>query len=162
MVRDAASTEVAAACALWSRAEAARTGNVADAAEARDLAAAMTAAVAKPGARLLIGILGGEVVAAVYGVPLRSDPTTAQVAMLAVEPKRWGGGIGTQLLEALTVALKQQGCIQLRMNVDPGNHRARALYERHGWRHLGETERVAPAADPELVYRCTMVRHDGH
>ena len=94
--------------------------------------------------------------AAVYGVPLRADPTKAQVAMLAVDPKLWGQGIGTQMLRALTERLSRQGCTRLRMNVAPENHRARALYERHRWRHLGEADQVADAGDPELIYRVDL------
>lgn len=155
-VREATAAEVAAACDLWNRAEAARTGRPTDPAEAREFADGMTSAVAKPGARLLVGVLDGQLVGAVYGVPLREDPTTAQVALLAVAPKLWGQGIGTQMLQALTDALRRQGCLHLRMNVDPTNRRARALYERNGWRHVGETEHAAGADEPELIYRVDL------
>jgi ribosomal protein S18 acetylase RimI-like enzyme len=157
LVREAEGAEVHDACRVWHRAEAARTGRRADPAVAREFAAAMTAAVSKPGACLLVGVLDRQLVATAYGVPLRADPTEAQVAMLAVEPKLQGRGIGTQMLRALTDALSQRGCVRLRMNVDPANQRARALYERHGWRHVGETERVADVPDPELIYRLELV-----
>jgi ribosomal protein S18 acetylase RimI-like enzyme len=154
--RKAVGAEVEAACALWQRAEAARTGKMASAAEAGDFARAMPAAASKPGALLLVGLLDDRLVAAVYGVPLRGDRTKAQVSMLAVEPEFWGQGIGTQMLRALVGALKRQGCRQLRMNVDGANDRARALYERNGWRHLGETEQVADGDEPELIYRIDL------
>lgn len=156
VIREAAAAELQAACALWLRAEAARTGSQPDPAAAGALVAEMATAVAKPGAHLLVGFLAKRLVAVIYGVPLRANPTKAQVAMLAVEPTEWGQGIGSQLLAALTDAMKTQGCVHLRMNVDPANHRARALYERHGWRHLGETEAVADQRDPELIYRVDL------
>jgi RimJ/RimL family protein N-acetyltransferase len=160
LVRAAEGDEVDSACSLWHRAEAARTGRQADPAETREFAVAMREAVAKPGAWLLVGLLDGALVASVYGVPLRADPTKAQVAMLAVEPRLWGQGIGTRLLQALTDTLRGDGCFRLRMNVDPANHRARALYERQGWRHLGETEQVPGAREPELIYRADLASAD--
>jgi ribosomal protein S18 acetylase RimI-like enzyme len=156
VVRDAEPRDIASACALWLRAEAARTGTASSAAEVDELITAMTAALAKKGARLLVGLVDDQLVATAYGVPLKADPTRAQVAMLAVEPASWGNGHGTEMLGALTRALQDQGCTALRMNVDPANERARALYERQGWRHLGETEKVDHEAVPELIYRTDL------
>jgi RimJ/RimL family protein N-acetyltransferase len=160
VVREAEDAQIGDACALWRLAESARTGIPADpaAVEAQDFAAALTEAAAKPGARLLVGTLDGRLVATIYGVPLRADPTCAQVAMLAVTPELWGQGIGTQTLDALTTQLRRQGCLRLRMNVDAANHRARDLYERNGWRHTGETERVEEVTEPELVYRLDLAQ----
>ena len=155
IVRQAHAAELETAGALWQRAEAARTGSPEQPA-ASELVSALAAAAAKPGARLFVGIMDTQLVATVYAVPLRADPTRAQVAMLAVEPTRWGQGIGSQMLTAVTDALRQQGCARLRMNVDPANHRARALYERHGWTHMGETEKVPDADEPELIYRVDL------
>ena len=152
-VRDSQPSEFGRAGELWLRAETARTGVATAEADVRELVAGLTAATAKPGARLLVGVIDGRIVATAYGVPLKSDPTSAQVAMLAVDPELWGEGYGTQMLDALSQALREQGCAALRMNVDPANARARALYERHGWQHSGETERVDDAEMPELIYR---------
>ncbi len=156
VVRDAKAAEVVVAASLWLRADAAQTGIAPSDADTAELAAGLSAAVAKPGARLLVGLVDDRVVATVYGVPLRARPTTAQVAMLAVEPTMWGSGLGTQMLAALTGVLEEQGCTALRMNVDPANERARALYERHGWQHRGETEKTDDAAVPELIYRIDL------
>lgn len=153
LVRDADAAEITAACDLWSRAEAAETGAVCSGENSQQFIQEMRTAVAKPGARLLVGLTDDELVGTIYGVPLRTDTTTAQVAMLAVEPKRWGNGIGSQMLQALTAALEAEGCRHLRMNVTSGNTRARTLYERHGWQHLGETEQVDEGNVPELIYR---------
>jgi RimJ/RimL family protein N-acetyltransferase len=160
LVRDADPTELRAAFGLWTRAETARTGIEPTEAETREFVQSMRRAAAKPGARLLVGIADGELVAAIYGVPLRTDPTKAQVAMLSVEPALWGQGVGTEMLAALTSALREQGCRQLRMNVDPANERARALYERQGWGHSGETEQVDGTGLPELIYRVDLASAD--
>ena len=141
---------------MWRSAEAARTGKPLELDSAGEFVRALTAAAAKPGARLLLGVLDGQPVATIYGVPLRGLPTKAQVALLAVEPALWRQGIGTRMLHALTDTLSRQGCRELRMNVDPENHRARALYERQGWRHFGETEQVADANSAELIYRTDL------
>jgi ribosomal protein S18 acetylase RimI-like enzyme len=156
LVRDADAADVGAACAVWTRAESARTGRHPADGEISELVESMTAAVGKPGARLLLGIIDDQVVATIYGVPLRTNATKAQVAMLAVDPALWRNGVGTQMLLALTTALRTQGCRHLRMNVDPDNDAARALYERHGWRHTGETERVDTSDVPELIYRADL------
>ena len=155
-MRDADAAEVGTAAAALARAEAARTGRHPEDEEIREFVQSMAAAVSKPGARLLVGLVDGQIVATIVGVPLRADASKAQVAMLAVEPELWRTGIGTQMLLALTTALRAQGCRRLRLNVDPDNAPARALYERHGWQHTGETERVDTTDVPELIYRLEL------
>ena len=159
-IRSAREAEVGAACAIWLRAEAARTGRRPTDDEVPELVDSMTAAIRKPGARLLVGLVGDRIIASIYAVPLRRDPSKAQVAMLGVEPRLWRTGVGTQMLLALTTAMRDQGCRHLRMNVDPDNAPARALYEKHGWRHTGETERVDTAVAPELIYRIVLAEAD--
>ena len=159
-VRAADQAEVGAACAVWFRAEAARTGRRPNDDEVLEFREAMTAAIGKPGARLFVGVTDDQIIATIYAVPLRADPTKGQVAMLAVDPTLWRTGIGTQMLLALTTAMRQQGCRHLRMNVDPDNAPARALYEQHGWRHTGEAECVDTADAPELIYRIDLAEPD--
>ena len=159
-VRDADEAEVGAACAVWVRADAARTGRRLGDDELLELGASMTDARGKPGARLLVGLVDDRIIATIYGVPLRGDPSKAQVAMLAVDPALWRTGIGTLMLLALSTALRDGGCRHLRMNVDRDNAPARALYERHGWRHTGETEHVETTDVPELIYRIDLVEAD--
>jgi ribosomal protein S18 acetylase RimI-like enzyme len=156
LVRDADPAEVGAACAVWTLAEAARTGRHPGEVERREFVESMTAAIHKPGARLLLGLADGQVVATICGVPLRTDASKAQVTMLAVDPTLWRTGIGTKMLQELVSVLRLQGCRHLRMNVDPDNAPARALYERHGWRHTGETERVDATDVRELIYRIDL------
>lgn len=153
VVRHAHPDELERACALWLDAENARTGIAPSDAYVKSFLEAMPAAVARPGAVLLVAVDGEVVVGTIYGVPLRSDPTSGQVAMLGVHPTRWGNGVGTQLLAALVADLRGAECTRLRMNVDPDNGRARAFYEHHGWRWDGETEECAESPVPELVYR---------
>lgn len=152
-VREAEGAEIATAAELWQRADSARTGRAVTDDDARAFIESLREAAARPGATLLVGLHKGRLVATAYAVRLRNDPAAAQVAMLGVEPQLWGCGAGSRMLTELTARLADGGCERLRMNVVPDNDRARALYERHGWRHDGEVEQTADGEPPELIYR---------
>jgi ribosomal protein S18 acetylase RimI-like enzyme len=55
------------------------------------------------------------------------------VADVAVAPEREGRGIGSALLAHAEDWARQHRCRHLTLAVFPGNARARALYERHGF-----------------------------
>ncbi|AVK62088.1 GNAT family N-acetyltransferase [Lactobacillus sp. CBA3605] len=55
------------------------------------------------------------------------------LSMLAVDPKRQGQGIGSQLLAALPAVAQAQGLTKLSLNVDEGNPKAAKLYHRQGF-----------------------------
>ena len=55
------------------------------------------------------------------------------ISDLAVAPGMDGRGIGAQLLEHAETWAKRHGCRFMTLGVFPGNARARALYERHGY-----------------------------
>lgn len=62
--------------------------------------------------------------------------TSAQnchIADLAVAPAQEGRGIGAALLRFAEDWARQHRCRHLTLSVFPGNERARALYERHGF-----------------------------
>lgn len=58
---------------------------------------------------------------------------------LFVDPACRGRGIGTRLLEALVQEAAARGHDEVRLDVIDGNPRARALYERRGFRAAGRT-----------------------
>ena len=64
----------------------------------------------------------------------------AVVNELYVAPERRGTGIADDLLAAATDVAREQDLPldRLLLDVDPGNERARAFYERHGFGHWGE------------------------
>lgn len=64
------------------------------------------------------------------------DATTPELAMGVVRACR-GRGIGTRLLRALIAAAREQGLASLSLSVEPDN-RARRLYERVGFRQVGQ------------------------
>jgi len=55
------------------------------------------------------------------------------ISDLAVAPGMDGRGLGGHLLDFAEVWAKQHGCRFLTLSAFPGNARARALYERHGY-----------------------------
>jgi ribosomal protein S18 acetylase RimI-like enzyme len=55
------------------------------------------------------------------------------VSDIAVAPGKDGRGVGGQLLAFAEDWAKQHGCRFMTLSVFPGNERARALYERHGY-----------------------------
>ena len=55
------------------------------------------------------------------------------VSDLAIAPGMDGHGIGGRLLEFAEAWAKRRGCRFMTLGVFPGNERARALYERHGY-----------------------------
>lgn len=55
------------------------------------------------------------------------------ISDLAVAPGMEGRGIGGRLLEFAESWAREHGCRHVTLAVFPGNERARALYERHGY-----------------------------
>ena len=95
----------------------------------RHLAGASTAAV-------LIADAGGKV--AGYCVVLfRKGNVAARLYSIAVAPEG-GPGQGRALLAAAERAAQGRGCTALRLEVRDDNDRARILYEKNGYRRIGE------------------------
>lgn len=69
-------------------------------------------------------------------------PGLAHLASLAVEPVRWGTGVGSALLREVerTAASRRYEAVQL--VVHASNARARSLYRRAGWRETGDTLQI--------------------
>ena len=61
----------------------------------------------------------------------------AELVTLSVAPEDRGGGVGTTLMDAVDAELERRGVRDLEMFVMAGNDRARAFYERRGFR-VGE------------------------
>jgi ribosomal protein S18 acetylase RimI-like enzyme len=58
---------------------------------------------------------------------------------MAVRPQWRGRGVGSVLLTGLVERATARGMRALSLSVEDGNHAARALYERHGFRVVGRT-----------------------
>lgn len=71
------------------------------------------------------------------GVVARPDPDAAGVHLvekLYVDPRWWGRGVGTALLDAAIGAVQRAGARSAALWVLEQNERARSWYERVGWR----------------------------
>jgi ribosomal-protein-alanine N-acetyltransferase len=65
---------------------------------------------------------------------------------LTVAPAYQGQGWGRVLLDALALWSRSQGAQWLWLEVRAGNERAQRIYERHGYRRVGERKGYYPAA----------------
>lgn len=95
------------------------------------------------------GLVGGDAAAvrAAYGrvrglyrvfllALMERTPARGELVMdgIAVDPAERGRGIGGLLLREIEAIAVEQGCRRIRLDVVAENPRARALYERHGFR----------------------------
>ena len=85
------------------------------------------------------------------GEPRDDDvpPTCGELYAIYVEPDRWSGGIGTELMAATTDALRDAGYDCATLWVLKSNQRSRRFYERHGWEPDGRGK-VEPWGESEL------------
>ena len=84
--------------------------------------------------------------------PPRDDDVAAtcgELYAIYVEPDRWSGGIGTELMAAVTDALREVGYDRAVLWVLESNERTRRFYELHGWEPDGQAK-VEPWGDSEL------------
>jgi len=108
-------------------------------------------------ARLLVALLGGEVVGfSAYGAE-RSElaPAVAhrgEVYAIYVRPDRWGAGAGHALMTATCDALRRDGYDAVSLWVLEGNARGIAFYLRAGFAPTGDVTESTLDALPEA--RC--------
>ena len=84
-----------------------------------------------------LGALWRGAALALYERPV--EPGTLLMDGLFVAPAARGRGVGTRLLAAVAERARAEGCAEVRLDVVDGN-RARALYEREGFRPAGRVE----------------------
>jgi [ribosomal protein S18]-alanine N-acetyltransferase len=72
-----------------------------------------------------------------YAGMMFTGGSQADVVTLAVNPARWGKGIGTALLTALVDEAEKRGYAEVLLEVREDNPRARQLYLRHGFTEIG-------------------------
>ena len=71
----------------------------------------------------------------------------AELLQIAVEPARFGQGLGQQLLAALNEALYQRGAERLFLEVRASNARAKRFYIAAGFEHVGRRKGYYPTPD---------------
>lgn len=104
-----------------------------------------------------------EVSAGHVGLDDRSGPAVllaydaeGTLRHLAVDPASWGHGLGEAAVSRALAALRDQGLRTARLWCLAENDRARALYERLGWRVTGaEQEAPWPPYPREVEYTLT-------
>jgi len=68
----------------------------------------------------------------------RKGSRVARLYSLASKPETRGKGVGAALLEAVEAVARQRRCYAVRLEVRDDNATAVRLYERHGYRHIGQ------------------------
>ncbi len=78
---------------------------------------------------------------------------------IAVLREFWNQGIGTEMMKNLiAIAEKQPHLLQIELDFIEGNHRARALYEKLGFRITGMKPNAIRLKDDTLLHEYTMIR----
>jgi ribosomal protein S18 acetylase RimI-like enzyme len=91
--------------------------------------------------KLLFGIAGDDGELAGFADVVRDwpEPGTWALGMLLLVPEARGRGLGSRALAALEERAVDEGARRMRLGVDRVNERARAFWDRHGYRSLEKT-----------------------
>ena len=85
--------------------------------------------------------------------PIAFGPETIELRRIYVLTSAQGSGLGPALIERAIEDAREAGKTQIALGVHPGNARARAFYERHGFRIVGERPfQVGAASFTDPVY----------
>jgi GNAT superfamily N-acetyltransferase len=83
-------------------------------------------------------------------MPAAAVPRLAHLWLLFVAPAAWGTGVADSLLTWAVDGMRESGFHAGQLWTPTAQARARAFYERHGWRSTGETQ-FSPELELELV-----------
>ncbi|MGO4836090.1 GNAT family N-acetyltransferase [Rhizobiaceae sp. 2RAB30] len=97
-----------------------------------------------------------EVIAGYCVVLWREGTRVARLYSIATDRKHVGAGVGRALLDAAEAAAQQRGRRLMRLEVREDNDRARALYERNGYRFIGTMQRYYHDGTAALRYEKTL------
>lgn len=109
---------------------------------------------------MLVCTVDGEI-AGVCNLMFNTRMKTRHIAKVAIGnvKKYWGLGMGTRMMEELiSNAEKREGVIQLELEFIEGNSRARALYEKLGFRITGVHPNAIMLKDGTLLNEYLMAR----
>lgn len=95
------------------------------------------------------------VVGTVAAVPDAEESARGHLQALYVDPGHWGRGIGRALHDAALVHLRRAGFRVAVCWIIEGNVRARAMFERWGWRAAPTRQTEVPGVD-EVCYMLTL------
>ena len=77
---------------------------------------------------------------------------------IALRKAYWGLGIGSRMFEEMIAIARQWGVAQLELEFIEGNSRARALYEKYGFRIVGVRPNATRLPDGTLLHEYIMVK----
>ena len=101
----------------------------------------------------LVAVDDDQIVGVVVAGPDPVEPARGHVARFYVAPDRWGQGVGQRLYVAAIGHLGRSDYPEATLWVLERNRRARAWYERLGWRTTGGRKMVyAPAGIVDVQY----------
>jgi ribosomal-protein-alanine acetyltransferase len=89
-------------------------------------------------AQVLVASAGGHHILGAIVLFFRRGSHVARVYSLATRPEARGRGVGAALLQAAATHAARRGCRALRLEVRVDNTAAIRLYEREGYRRVGE------------------------
>ncbi|MES3002929.1 MAG: ribosomal protein S18-alanine N-acetyltransferase [Pseudomonadota bacterium] len=92
-------------------------------------------------------LLGAEGVILGYFVAMKGVDEV-HLLNITVAPEHQGQGWGRAMLDALALWSRGQGAQWLWLEVRAGNTRAQRIYERHGFRRVGERKGYYPSSQP--------------
>jgi RimJ/RimL family protein N-acetyltransferase len=110
----------------------------------------MRVRIASPSTWALVARDGREVVGQVLFEPVRDADAFAHFANLFVSRAWWGSGLAKELHGRALAAMRERGFGRARLATPAAQARARAFYEREGWRADGEPFEE-PALDMVIV-----------
>ena len=99
--------------------------------------ARVRARLAEPATWAMIAEEHGQVVGHAGYVPQPGAPGSAHLWQLFVRPPWWGKGVAKELLDEARAAAAAQSYQRMRFFTPRDQARARAFYEREGFRHTG-------------------------
>ena len=120
--------------------------------EARDLLSELPEGKDHRDKFVYIGFDHNAIMAVVIDL-LRDYPSdqTWFVGLIFVAPERRNMGLGTRVIDAICEHVRDQGGQVVRLGVDRGNVRARALYERAGFHFIYERERAYASGFKSII-----------
>jgi GNAT superfamily N-acetyltransferase len=115
---------------------------------------------AADGVGLHVAVAGSRIVGFAHGGPSRDTDAgdAAEVYAVYVLPEYWGTGVGRALLDVLVAELTAGAAPEATLWVLEPNHRARAFYEREGWKYDDRAETIerGDTTVQELRYRRSL------
>jgi len=122
-------------------------------------AAALQSAANDPNTLLLFCVVNGEVVARMHGSinPLKKVRHRFRLGV-SVMQEYWSLGIATLLMNAAEEVARTLSCTQMELEVMAHNIRARALYERLGYRIVQVRPDAIRLADGQLIDEYLMIK----